>query len=95
MTNAIATHAEIVLDRLGVVVDGVFDLIAADLVPKPNPQAHARFVERFGVQPERAVMVDDLCHNLEVPRQMGMRTIWLDHGSGVVLADLLTSRSDR
>ncbi|MDI1463195.1 pyrimidine 5'-nucleotidase [Catellatospora sp. KI3] len=80
-TNSVAEHARVVLDRLGAAsrFEAVFDLLAAELVPKPDPDAYRRLVERHGIDPTRAVMVDDLRHNLEVPHAMGMRTIWVDH----------------
>ncbi|MBV1854792.1 pyrimidine 5'-nucleotidase [Catellatospora tritici] len=80
-TNSVAGHTRVVLDRIGAAsrFEAVFDLFAAELVPKPHPDAYRRFVDRHGIDPARAVMVDDLRHNLEVPHAMGMRTIWVDH----------------
>ena len=73
-TNGPAAHASRVLDLLDLagVVDGVFDLEAAGLVPKPDPGAFARFAERFMIEPGRSVMFDDLAHNLVAPRELGM-----------------------
>jgi putative hydrolase of the HAD superfamily len=90
MTNSVRAHADIVLERLGFdgIFDGIFDLLAAQLVPKPHPQTYHRMIEHFGIDPLRATMVDDLQHNLEVPRQMGMRTIWAETG-GAALAEVL------
>src|SRR5690606_14418595 len=41
-TNGSTRHAENVMDRLGVShhFEGVFDIVAAEYVPKPNPETH-------------------------------------------------------
>ncbi|MGC4937245.1 hypothetical protein [Kribbella sp. DT2] len=45
-------------------VDGVFDVLAAGLVPKPFPDSYRQFLERFEVVPGRAALFDDLAVNL-------------------------------
>lgn len=93
-TNGPAAHASRVLDRLDLagVVDGVFDLEAADLVPKPDAGAFARFAERFTIAPDRSVMFDDLAHNLVAPRELGMSVGHVDwtfmDGPGAELLDI-------
>ncbi|MFK4082964.1 pyrimidine 5'-nucleotidase [Kribbella sp. NPDC020789] len=78
-TNGSAYHAEQALERLGLTeaFDGVFDILAGQLVPKPYPESYQRFVDQYGVRPERAVFCDDLAVNLEVPEQLGMTTVWV------------------
>jgi putative hydrolase of the HAD superfamily len=78
-TNASARHAEQVIDRLGIAphVDGVFDAEAASYRAKPDPQAYASLVERFGVTPRNAVMVEDIARNLAPAAALGMTTVWL------------------
>ena len=82
-TNGSVAHAERVMDRLGVTghFDGVFDIIAADYVPKPEPAAFDRFVETFEVDTPRAVMFEDIARNLAPAHARGMTTVWLrsDH----------------
>ncbi len=78
-TNGSAYHADQALPRLGLdgLFDGVYDILAGQLVPKPYPESYQRFVEQFAVVPERAVFCDDLAVNLEVPEQLGMSTVWV------------------
>ncbi|GAA1554038.1 pyrimidine 5'-nucleotidase [Kribbella sancticallisti] len=78
-TNASAYHAEQALDRLGLAghFDGVFDILAGELEPKPHPGSYRRFLDRHDVVPGRAVMFDDLEVNLTVPEQLGMATVWV------------------
>lgn len=78
-TNGSRGHAERVLDRLGVadLIDDIFDISAADYRPKPRPETYARFVERFDVAPEAAVMIEDMIRNLAPAAALGMTTVWL------------------
>ncbi|HEY1178093.1 MAG TPA: HAD-IA family hydrolase, partial [Phytomonospora sp.] len=73
-TNGPAAHAARVLDLLDLsgIVEGVFDLEAAALVPKPDPGAFGDFVARFAVEAAEAAMFDDLAHNLAPAREAGM-----------------------
>ena len=86
-TNGSVPHAERVLDRLGVVrhFDGVFDIVAANYVPKPEPAAFDQFVKTYTLDPPRSVMVEDIARNLAPAHALGMTTVWLrsnHHWSG-------------
>ncbi len=76
-TNGSRSHAERVAERLGVTAhfEDIFDIVAADLVPKPQRQTYERFVNRFDVYPQNAAMFEDLVRNLVVPKSVGMRTV--------------------
>jgi len=78
-TNGSRGHADRVLERLGIadLMDGVFDISAADYHPKPRPESYARFVERFDVAPDSAAMVEDMIRNLAPAAALGMTTVWL------------------
>lgn len=77
LTNGTRSHAAAVLQRLeiGTHFDDVFDVVAAELDPKPLPQVYDRFLARHGVDPRRAAMFEDLARNLEVPHRLGMTTV--------------------
>jgi len=77
LTNGSVDHVEAVLSRLGLSrhFDGVFDIIAADLEPKPAPQTYRKFLSLHAVDPTRAAMFEDLARNLVVPHQLGMTTV--------------------
>jgi len=77
LTNGSQEHAEAVLARLGIGhhFEAVFDIIAAELEPKPAPQTYTRFLDRHGVDPARAAMFEDLARNLKVPHELGMTTV--------------------
>ncbi len=77
LTNGSVDHVDAVLARLGLSshFDGVFDIIAAELEPKPAPQTYQKFLALHSVDPARAAMFEDLSRNLVVPHQLGMTTV--------------------
>jgi putative hydrolase of the HAD superfamily len=77
LTNGSTDHAGKVLERLGFGehFEAVFDIIAAELEPKPAPQTYRRFLDLHRVDPTRAAMFEDLSRNLVVPHQLGMTTV--------------------
>ncbi|KIZ41346.1 MULTISPECIES: pyrimidine 5'-nucleotidase [Rhodopseudomonas] len=77
LTNGSADHAGKVLARLGIVeqFEAVFDIVAAELEPKPAPQTYQRFLTLHGVDPQKAAMFEDLARNLSVPYELGMTTV--------------------
>lgn len=76
-TNGDVPHAKRTTDRLGITeyFDGVFDIVASDLVPKPAEAPYQKFLIDHNVDPSKAAMFEDMPRNLDVPKQMGMRTI--------------------
>jgi putative hydrolase of the HAD superfamily len=77
LTNGTRKHALAVMQRLEIDrhFEDVFDVAAADLDPKPQPQVYDRFLLRHGVDPQKAAMFEDLARNLEVPHALGMTTV--------------------
>jgi putative hydrolase of the HAD superfamily len=77
LTNGSSDHADKVLARLGLGshFEAVFDIIAAELEPKPAPQTYRRFLDLHRVDPARSAMFEDLARNLVVPHQLGMTTV--------------------
>lgn len=77
LTNGSRAHVDKVLERLtlGVDFDGVFDIIAAELEPKPARQTYQRFLDFHGVNAATSAMFEDLARNLAVPHELGMTTV--------------------
>ena len=77
LTNGTRKHADAVTRRLAIDhhFEGVFDIVAAELEPKPAPQTYDRFLAAHGVDPARAAMFEDLARNLAVPHALGMTTV--------------------
>ncbi len=78
-TNASIRHAAMVLERLGMaaVFDAIFDIAAADYVPKPSLDAYRALCRFHDIAPARAVMIDDIARNLVPAAEIGMTTVWL------------------
>jgi putative hydrolase of the HAD superfamily len=76
-TNGSRRHAENVLSRIGIGrhFEEVFDIVAADYVPKPDPACYRAFCARHGVAPERSVLFEDLPRNLVPAHEIGMTTV--------------------
>jgi len=78
-TNSSARHTGMVLERLGMaeLFESVFAIETADYLPKPHREALEGLCRRFGLAPERTVMVDDISRNLVPAAALGMTTVWL------------------
>src|SRR4029077_8467546 len=55
--------------------EAVFDIIAAEIEPKPAQRTYQKFLTLHGVDPTRSAMFEDLARNLIVPHQFGMTTV--------------------
>jgi putative hydrolase of the HAD superfamily len=78
-TNGSSRHADNVLGRLGIArhFDLIYDIVAAEYVPKPDPRPYAELVEKYRIDPRRACMVEDIARNLVPAAALGMTTVWV------------------
>lgn len=78
-TNGSVPHAENLLKHLGISrhFDDIFDIVASEFAPKPAMAPLRVFVERFGVRPVGALMVEDMAKNLVPAAEIGMTTAWV------------------
>lgn len=76
-TNGDVPHAERTTKALGIegCFDGIFDIVAADFIPKPSEKPYQQFIQKFDIDPSQAVMFEDLARNLLVPKSLGMATV--------------------
>ncbi|HEX3709748.1 MAG TPA: pyrimidine 5'-nucleotidase [Pseudolabrys sp.] len=77
LTNGTRKHADAVMKKLAVRehFEDVFDIVAAELEPKPSAMTYERFLARHAVDAAKAAMFEDLARNLEVPHALGMTTV--------------------
>lgn len=78
-TNGTVKHAEAAAGALGILdhFDDIFDIVAADYVPKPAGSTYDKFMNLNRVDTQRAAMFEDLPRNLSIPKSLGMRTVLL------------------
>ncbi|MGO9004430.1 MAG: pyrimidine 5'-nucleotidase [Beijerinckiaceae bacterium] len=95
LTNGSRDHALRTAEALGLdqMFEDVFDIVAADLIPKPERTTYLRFFDRHGVDPKTAAMFEDIEGNLVVPHENGMTTTLVvpkpgqvDHREGFEIA---------
>lgn len=82
-TNGDAAYARRVLERLDLAdqFDGMHDILACDLVPKPQMPAYETLVRAHDIDPQRSLFVEDMARNLVPAHAMGMGTVWINCGS--------------
>ena len=95
-TNAAASYAEKVLERLGIAhhFEDIFDIVAANFIPKPAPIVYQRFVKQYKIDSENSVMVEDILRNLKPAADMGMKTVWVETNRAWAHADAKTIKPD-
>ena len=78
-TNATEKHALAVMERLGVVrhFEAIYDVAAAEFVPKPQAAIYDAFLKRHRVDPRSAAMFEDMACNLAPAAALGMTTVWV------------------
>jgi putative hydrolase of the HAD superfamily len=76
-THGTVKHAEATARALGILdhFEDIFDIVAADYVPKPAGQTYDKFASLHRVASDKAAMFEDLPRNLLVPKQLGMKTV--------------------
>ena len=76
-TNGTVKHAEAAARALGILdhFQDIFDIVAADYVPKPAGATYDKFASLHRVQTTKAAMFEDLPRNLMAPRLLGMKTV--------------------
>jgi putative hydrolase of the HAD superfamily len=76
-TNGDRNHAERAARRLGILdhFDDIFDIVAAELTPKPARRTYEKFAERHLVNGHNTAMFEDLARNLAAPKALGMTTV--------------------
>jgi putative hydrolase of the HAD superfamily len=77
LTNGSRDHALRTAEALGLAAmfDDIFDIVAGELLPKPEIAAYERFFDKHAVDPKKAAMFEDIDRNLVIPHERGMTTV--------------------
>ena len=80
-TNGSHAHVENVTKQLGIddLFDGAFDIVDANFITKPKIEPYKKIVEKFDLDPTKSILIEDMAHNLEQAKNLGMKTCWLEN----------------
>jgi len=78
-TNGSRSHANNVTKRIGIdnLFDGVFDIVDSDFVPKPLVEPYKKIIEKYGIDPQYCIFIEDIARNLKPAYELGMKTVWI------------------
>ena len=80
-TNGSHAHVKNVTKQLGIdgLFDGAFDIVDANFVPKPHIDPYKKIIDKFKIEPTKSILIEDIAHNLEQAKNLGMKTCWLEN----------------
>ena len=80
-TNGSHAHVENITKQLGIdgLFDGAFDIVDANFVPKPHIDPYKKIIDKFKIEPKKSILIEDIAHNLEQAKNLGMKTCWLEN----------------
>ncbi|MDA9092078.1 pyrimidine 5'-nucleotidase [Pelagibacteraceae bacterium] len=78
-TNGSKAHAANVTKKIGVenLFDGVFDIVDSDFFPKPSIEPYKKIIQKYGIDPEYCIFIEDIARNLKPAYELGMKTVWI------------------
>ncbi len=78
-SNGSHAHIKNVTKQLGIddLFDGAFDITDANFVPKPHLDPYKKIIKKFKLDPKKSILIEDIAHNLEQAKNLGMKTCWL------------------
>ena len=78
-TNGSRAHAENVTKRIGInkLFDGVFDIVESDFIPKPAIEGYKKLIEKYKIEPQYCIFIEDIARNLKPAHELGMKTVWI------------------
>ena len=80
-TNGSREHAENVTKRLGIdsYFDDIFDIESADFIPKPSLITYKKIIEKYKIEPQYSIFIEDIARNLKPAYELGMKTVWIEN----------------
>ena len=88
-SNGSHDHIKNVTNQLGIddLFDGAFDITDANFVPKPHLDPYTKLIEKFKLNPKQSILIEDIAHNLEQAKNLGMKTCWLENDEAFAKKD--------
>ena len=88
-SNGSHAHIKNVTIQLGIygLFDGAFDITDADFVPKPHIDPYEKMIKKFKLDPKQSILIEDIAHNLEQAKNLGMKTCWLENNEAFAKKD--------
>ena len=65
----------------------IFAIADADFVPKPHIDPYQKIIKKFNLNPEESILIEDIAHNLEQAKKLGMKTCWLENNEAFAKKD--------
>jgi putative hydrolase of the HAD superfamily len=80
-TNGSHAHVKNITKQLGIdgLFDGAFDIVDANFIPKPHVDPYKKIIDKFDIEPTKSILIEDIAHNLEQAKNLGMKTCWLEN----------------
>ena len=78
-TNGSKAHAANVTKRIGIeqLFDGVFDIVESNFIPKPSIEPYKKILEKYKIEPQYSIFIEDIARNLKPAHELGMKTVWI------------------
>ena len=78
-TNGSSEHVSNITTHLGIddLFEDVFDIVDAEYNPKPAAKAFDLMVQKFDIDPEETIYIEDIAKNLSIGKERGATTVWL------------------
>ena len=78
-TNGSKAHASNVTKRIGIenLFDGVFDIVDSNFIPKPSIEPYKKIIQKYAIDPEYCIFIEDIARNLKPAYELGMKTVWI------------------
>ena len=88
-TNGSHSHVKNITNQLGIedLFDGAFAITDADFIPKPSIEPYKKLIKKFDLDPKKSILIEDIAHNLEQAKNLGMKTCWLENNESFAKKD--------
>ena len=95
-SNGSHAHIENITKQLGIndLFDDTHDIVDSEFIPKPHINAYKKMIKKFNIDPKKSIFIEDIAHNLEAAKNLGMKTCWLENDEAFARKDANKSYID-